>query len=274
MKYCISYYKNFRYLDEIDEIIFSPVDINENFIEFIENNIKQEQRVIISLVHEPAVAEVLPMIDKLKEVHENYAIIIKYSEYQTSLDIDFNKYKYFFSDYCKTFDQVYSFIRSGATDVYVVETLGFSLKDIGEYARERGVAVRVMPNVAQSSLGSHSELPYECRFFIRPEDTDLYESYVDVFELFGDSSKFSVTYEIYKEKKWDGPINYVIKGLYGDLFTLQGAIPFGEHRLNCGQKCYKCKLCTRTKEVNKILDENGLIVAENKDGESIEEETV
>ena len=42
MKYCINYYKDFRYLNEIDEIIFTPKDINENFIKYVEDNFKRK----------------------------------------------------------------------------------------------------------------------------------------------------------------------------------------------------------------------------------------
>lgn len=263
MKYCINYYKDFRYLNEINEIIFTPKDINENFIKYVEDNFKQEQRIIVSLVNAGDLASMMPLIDKLRSIHSNYAIIIKLTQYDANL---LSGHTFFFGEYCKTYDQVATFIAMGVSDVYIVETLAFSLRDIGNYAHEYDVNVRVLPNVAQSTLGSISRLPQECKFFIRPEDVDVYEPYVDVFELFGDVSRLSVTYEVYNEKQWQGPISYIVKGL-DDMFSLDAATPFGEQRLSCGQKCYKCEYCTRQVEINKIADKYKLKIkkAENND---------
>ena len=262
MKYCINYYKNFRYLDEVDEIIFPK--LNENVIKYIEG-MKQEQRAIISLVSAEDLDSMLPLVEKIKSIHQNYTIIISIKQYGLYFDKIKGIYPFFLGEYCKTFDQVYTFIKLGVSDVYITETLGFSLGEIGKFVKEQGIKVRVLPNVAQSTLGSLSELPHECRFFIRPEDVDVYEPYVDVFELFGNEDKLSVTYEIYKEKKWKGFINHVVKGM-NDLFSLDAEMPFGEYRLNCKQRCYQCNLCTRQKEINNIMDEQGIII--KKQGET------
>lgn len=257
MKYCINYYRDFRYINEIDEIIFDRLD-NMTF-DFIQNEMKQEQKVILDVTRKDPAA-VKPFIDKVIKIHPNYDLIIEFN--RTSIDA-YEGYRKFFGEYCKTFDQVYSFINYGATNVYIVETLGFSLKEVGTYARERDVAVRVLPNVAQSTIGNLSLLPPENKFFIRPEDTDLYEEYVDVFELFGDVHKLSVTYEVYKDKQWKGYIGNLVKGL-PDLFSLDAAAPFGEYRLNCGQKCYKCHMCTVQKELNNIMDQNNLKIVKEE----------
>lgn len=264
MKYCINYYKDFRYLNEVDEIIFTPKDMNDNFVKYIEENFKQEQRIIVNLTT-ANLASMTPIIDKLKSVHPYYAIIIDYNN--GSYEYVKDKYNFFFGKYCKTFDEVYTFIDMGVTDVYIVETLGFSLADMGIYAKDHGVFVRVLPNVAQSTLGSTSRLPQENKFFIRPEDTDIYEDYVTVFELFGDVSKLSVTYEIYKAKEWHGPLNYIIQGFKDELFNLDNKAPFGKYRLNCKQRCYKCQMCSVQRDLNKFLTDNKLKVVEKKDAD-------
>ena len=260
MKYCINYYGNFRYLNEIDEIIFDYTGVGD-ILNFIQEKIKPEQRVLLSLVHAEDLDALVPIVDRLKEIHPNYTIILKKDQLTHRIK---DNHPFFLGEYCKTFDQVYSFIELDVTDIYIVETLGFSIKDMGTYAHEHNVKVRVLPNVAQSTLGSLSQLPHECRFFIRPEDVSVYEPYVDVFELFGDNHKLSVTYEIYKEGNWKGALGNLIKGLPLD-FSLDAQSPYGEYRLNCGQKCYKCKMCTVHKELNDIMDQNNLRIIKEKE---------
>lgn len=266
MKYCINYYKNFRHIDKIDEIIFdcNKKFLDKSFIEFVKDNIKQEQRVILSMVNDAEVVTMmLPIVNKLKEVHENYAIRTDIAS-AVNFQLKDKGYKFFLVERCTDFDQVFSAIKYGSTDVYVTDQLGFNLMDVGTYAHEHNVKVRVLPNVAQSSIGILSQFPPENKFFIRPEDVDVYEPYVDVFELFGPEDKLSVTYEIYQEKEWRGPIGELIIGI-NELFSLDGKHPFGQYRLNCRQVCYKCELCNRFREINVITDKHNLKITERKD---------
>ena len=251
MKYCISYYKNFRHLAEVDEIIFPYSDNLPAYFE--EKQFDNKQRILIH-VGKRSLSEVMPILKKIESIHSNMAIIVDRHMMKPE------GIQFFYSDYCKTFDQVYSFIQEGVSDVYVVESLGFILKDIGTYCHDHNVNVRVLPNVLQSSLGSTSRLPQVCQFFIRPQDTYAYEDFVDVFELFGDEEKLSVTYEIYKEQKWNDDFMFLIKGITQPMDLSSNFPLFVDYRLKCGQKCYNCNICTRLKDFNTQLTKAGLEV--------------
>ena len=62
-------------------------------------------------------------------------------------------------------------------------------------AHVKNIQIRVFPNVAQS----RSEIPAIKQFFIRPEDLNAYEPYVDIYEFYRVNSSINtdVLYEIY-----------------------------------------------------------------------------
>lgn len=260
MKYCISYYKNFRHLDEVDEIIFPYSDNLPAFFE--EKKFNKKQRILIH-IGEKDLAQVVPTLRKIQTLVYNMAVIAK-RHTGVSKTLTENGIEFFYSDYCKTFDQVYTFKEEGVSDIYVVETLGFDLKEIGTYCHDYDVNVRVLPNVLQSTLGSTSRLPQVCHFFIRPDDVKAYESYVDVFELFGDEEKYSITYEIYKDEHWDDDLQFVIKGITKPMY-ISPELPFGEYRLKCRQRCYSCTLCERLQDFEKELKKGGLTVKKQEE---------
>jgi hypothetical protein len=118
--------------------------------------------------------------------------------------------------------------------------------------------------VAQSSgKGLSGVIPAINQFFIRPEDTETYEPFVDVFELWGDSSRLSVTYEIYKQQQWLGDIQDLIIGFNDDVPNAGIMEHFAQIRLGCKKKCFqgkKCDICKTMREIALALKEDGLIL--------------
>ena len=117
-----------------------------------------------------------------------------------------------------------------------------------DIVKQFGVPVRMVPNVAYID-----GLPREdgvCGTWVRPEDLDLYEDYVEVVE-FEDANlkKEQALYRIYAEQKnWPGDLQMIITNLNHDGLNRIIVPDFAEKRLNCGQRCQKtgnCKLCYR-----------------------------
>lgn len=84
--------------------------------------------------------------------------------------------------------------------------------------------------------------------FIRPEDIELYEPYIDLFKLSGrehSAEKVISMIEAYGDKNYDGDIFDLfdmgarIHGVPNKMFLKN----FGEKRANCNHKCYKCHYC-------------------------------
>ena len=264
MKFCVSYYKDFRYNDVVDEIVFSYANFNDGIVNEMKNW-KDEQRIIIDICYggEP---KIIPILQMCKKKHENLVIRLSTNMENMVKKLQEAGLPYFFSNYAKTADEVYSMIKRGATDVYVTENLGFNLKDIGFYCKSKRISVRVIPNIAQYAAGFGEEVPDAYKFFVRPEDVDLYDQYVNVFEIVCPNNKLSVTYEIYRNGVWTGDLGQLIIGLREPFYNSGIVDYFGEARIKCQHRCMqeKCQLCQNMKELAGRLYENNLAIESDR----------
>ena len=101
-------------------------------------------------------------------------------------------------------------------------------------AREVGIKLRVVPNVAYYAF-----IPREdgvCGSWIRPEDLNLYEPFIDVIEFEDcDVKKEQALYRIYMEQKsWPGDLGRIITNL--NYLGVNRMIPseLSEKRMSCG----------------------------------------
>lgn len=267
MRYCIQYYKDFRYNDLIDEIIFP---YHDNIVDIIsQKKWKDEQRFIIDVSAEGDLTEIIPAILMCKKVHDNLSVLLTLKQSAFIAELRKANISFFYFEYARTLDQIYGLIYLGTSDIYVTESAGFNLKEIGEYCHHKNVNVRVIPNMAQYTPGFRNSIPDPCKFFIRPEDTHLYEEYVDVFELIAPKEKTSVLYEIYKNKVWEGDLDKIITG-FSDIVKNTTLIPyFGSARLSCQQKCMlgKCNHCIMMKEMGERFKDSKVTFKIPKDKE-------
>ena len=269
MKYCIKYYKNFRYNDIIDEVIYNYSTYRDSIIDEIK---KQEwndnQRITIDIVLGGDI-EIIPVLRMCQKIHENLAIRLDIAQEDMVKELREAGIPFFYANYAKTNDEVYGMIKRGVSDIYITESLAFNIELIGSYCKHKNVNVRIIPNIAQYYAGFRSEIPDPYKFFVRPEDVDLYEAYVDVFEIIAPDDRSSVIYEIYRNKVWDGDLKQLIVGL-DNPFPNAGMIPlFGPKRLSCRQECMqeRCSLCKQAKELAERFVENKLVVTKEKDKE-------
>lgn len=143
----------------------------------------------------------------------------------------------------------YGLIKAGVTDICISGELLFKIEKVSERLREENklISLRLVPNVAYTD-----GLPHEdgvLGSFVRPEDLELFEDYIDVveFEDVREKKREQALYRIYfDEKQWLGKLSDLITNL--DYPGDNSIIPlhFGEKRLSCGQSClYKknCRLC-------------------------------
>jgi len=267
MKFCVPYYSDFKYFNEVDEIILEYNEHNDNIVTFVTEHFKPEQRIVVDITKKiKEISDIVPILKKLQQQHEN--IVVKTSMVEFEL-LARKGLPFFFSEFCKTDDEVFAFIKIGVTDVYVVENLAFNLKEIGGYCKSKGVNVRVIPNMAQYPLHQKEVIPAAVRFFIRPEDMDVYSEYVDVCEFVAPADRLSVLFDIYKSKQWLGDLKDLILGLDEEFYNSGISPSFASFRLGCRHKCMqeKCTLCMDMKEVSKHFDNLNLeIIRErNKD---------
>ena len=260
MKYCIQYYKDFRYNDIIDEVVINYATYRDSIVDELQKqNWKDNQRIIID-IQLGGEESIIPILKMCMKNHTNFAVRLDVKQKEIEEELRKAEIPFFYSNFANTPDEVYGMIQRGVSDVYVVESLAFNLKNISLYCKEEKVNVRLIPNVAQYKKGFKEDIPDPYKFFIRPEDVDLYEPYADVFEIMAKDDILSVTYEIYRNKRWEGDLQQLIGGLE-DHFYNNGIIEyFGEERLKCNQRCMqeKCTLCKQMKELADKFEENKL----------------
>lgn len=266
MKYCTQYYKNFRYNDVVDEIIFDYATYRDSIVEEIKKgNWKDNQRIIIDVCI-GGVVEIVPILQMCMKEHNNFTVRLDIIQKDLVEELKKVNIPFFYANYAITADEVYGMIKHGVSDVYITESLAFNIERIGKYCKDKNVFVRIIPNIAQYKKGFREDIPDPFKFFVRPEDTDLYEPYVDVFEIIAKNDRLSVLYEIYRNKQWIGDLKQLIIGL-DETFYNSGLVPyFGPERLRCGQKCMqeKCNLCQQMKELSDDFVRNNLEIKKAK----------
>lgn len=267
MKYAVNYHHKFRHIKDVDEII---IQYTSNIMTFVPELIgeNKEKRIILDLVTEDKedIPNIIPFINKLRQ--DGYNIAVEISNTSDIIEI-FRKDKipYFFNWYANNLEIATIQCEMGVSDIYVTEELGFRIKDLEYLKSKYNVKIRIFPNIAQSRNNTYVNALQ--RFWVRPEDTEIYEPYVDVFEILSgdDASRLSVIYEIYKNRQWLGNLNDIILDFKAPIINNRGMNPhFAEMRLNCGKKCLlgKCNLCNQMGEMSNSFVEVGLEVIKKK----------
>lgn len=271
MKYSINFHRDFRYMEEIDEIIITYKDKNAEVLDFLKT-VSENQRVILDTTKDDniVIEKNLEIFSAAKKIHKNIAIKMALWQRGAAADLYEENIPFFFDTFVDSWDILISFIKMNVSDVYVANELGFELKNISKVCKDANVNIRVFPNVAQTS-SKIDNLDMLKAFFIRPEDIYAYEPYVDICEFFGPLDRQSVLYEIYKSEKWLGDLRELIIGLNFSIGSRTILPCFGEERVNCGKKCYygQCIICDKIKTISNQLKEAGveLVTRKEKDND-------
>lgn len=271
MKYCLPYIKNFKYMEELDEVIIpyqteQDAEFLRAVLEFTEN--KFNGTIIINIEDTTAFREAgsIKFFEELKseKVLENFKLrfTAHYKEHEDLYKgLKAAEIPFFFEKYVKDWDAFDFFKKLGVSDMYIVETLAFELDKIGAQADVSGISIRCFANVCQSSVRDHNPLK---SFFIRPEDVSIYEPYVDVIEFYGSLNIQEVMYKVYaKDKKWFGPLQEIIIGFEHDLDSRFILPIYARTRLKCGKRCLKgqrCSICEKVVDVAGTLEDKGVYV--------------
>ena len=280
MKYCVLYNKDFKYFQKVDEVIVPFNQSMDFFKRLIDRKRIHQNRIILSIEDSAEFYEnqdiYIPILEELKEKHNlNCAVRFDlYSQKFVDLYATFREKElpFFFRTYVRDWEVFHGLIGVGVSDLYIVESLAFELNLLGPVARAKGISIRVFANVCQSSWSDSDSLK---SFFIRPEDVDIYDPYVDVIEFFEGDIPMNTLFKIYAiDKKWFGDLSMIITGLEESLDSRRVLPHFALTRVKCGKRCLKgnpCKLCERVVSAAKVFEENNLILKRDAVFEDLEE---
>ena len=159
---------------------------------------------------------------------------------------------YFFGGYIANFDQLHYIFTTGASEVYLVEDICFDLLRAKSLCDRHEVKIRAFPNIAQSCVRSTPPLK---KFFIRPEDIEIYSEVIDTVEFYTeDLCRQNVLLKIYKRGKWHGDLNPLILDLN---FSFESGLiepEFGRLRRSCARKCMRGESCRACENIQHIHD--------------------
>lgn len=257
MNYALEFNRNSKYLTDINEIIVK-YEGNENELRnFLTMHNAQKITISIETFIKPQT-----ITDLLELKKEGYSFSVR-SAVILPEHIDLFKkagIPFFIGRQIMSWDEFLYHIELGVSEIYISGSLGFELEAVSRIAKEHNVKLRAIPNIAQ---GYDLGIPPLKKFFIRPEDTELYSQYIDTFELQGPHDKIDILYKIYRSGQWYGNIRELIINFDVDLDTKHVIPLFGEKRINCGRRCLKgkrCHLCDSISDLAETLGEKGLIL--------------
>lgn len=278
MKYCINYSNKSHIIDKVDEILirYDKNKILELFTQFIPAHLNQ--RVIVQLMEENNIDTIVNNLKKIISIYnENkdikFDIQLPFYNQKFMEELKDTNLKYFFKAAANSWDKFTGLISQNVSDIYITDELAFELDKVAEIAHKNNIKVRIYPNVAQSRWDKLSDI---LKFFIRPEDIEMYEPYVDVCEFYGDKAQqIDTYYKIYQEdKKWFGDLQEIIIGLDSKIDSRYIIPRFAEKRIKCGKDCLKggkCEMCKRILDLSEQLENAHLIVQIDKEKEERDE---
>ena len=274
MKYCINYSNKSHIINKVDEILirYDKNKILELFTQFIPAHLNQ--RIIVQLIEEDNIDTIVNNLKKIISIYnENkdikFDIQLPFYNQKFMEELKDTNLKYFFKVAANSWDKFTGLISQNVSDIYITDELAFELDKVAEIAHKNNIKVRIYPNVAQSRWDKLSDI---LKFFIRPEDIEMYEPYVDVCEFYGDKAQqIDTYYKIYQEdKKWFGDLQEIIIGLDSKIDSRYIIPRFAEKRIKCGKDCLKngkCEMCKRILDLSEQLENAHLIVQIDKEKE-------
>lgn len=263
VKFCGNFHRDSEYNDYLAELnIFFEYQTTKQLKEFLEKHQKQRVNIVFKdaeLLNEEFVKD-------LKDITKDYNVAFKLDwsikeELDGSIRYLFERegLKYYYNDVIDNWDNLNEIAAAGVCDVYVGNSMGFEIIDVGASLWAKHIHTRVYPNVAQSAASGAAAIT---KFFIRPEDCLAYAKYVDVFEFFeplGVYKNIDELFNIYKyEKRWYGDLKHIIFGLDESIDNRLLDEHWCISRMNCGKRCAKnqsCKICDRFVEMSRLMSE-------------------
>lgn len=250
-KYCIKAVKDKKCLDLVEEISIEyhgdrSLGSIRPFLDMYSNH-----DIVLSIEAEYFSDKLFELLDIINEKYVNLKLCLTSIPEKEKLE-KIKKYKkipYFFYMPAHTYDDFYSLMNLGVSEIYVGVELGFELNKIWKVAYANNIILRAIPNYAMTL---YKDFPFYLKFFIRPEDLDEYNKYIDTFEFEGTPSMMETLINAYiKNKKWYGDLSEIIIGLKKDELDSRYVFPIWYRRATCGRQCLKgssCRLCSSVKE--------------------------
>lgn len=270
MDFAVPFSRKFKYLDQ------NNIQLNINYkpkIKQLDNFIQMYRTHRINLIFSDFNYDKdIQIIQALKEKYSDTKIVMCMPKYTEEIEKVLSQHllPHYYYQFINTWELFEGFLSLNVTDIIITGDLAFNVKIASKKVKEKGKFLRCYCNISQSEWIKTSPLK---TFFIRPEDLELYEGYIDVVEFeIGNipTLRLNTLYEIYaKDKKWFGKLNELIVGFNADDDSRFIIPRFGEKRLDCGRRCLQstyptCQICDHISQLGQTLKDKNIMVTIDK----------
>ena len=152
-----------------------------------------------------------------------------------------DRFKFFWAYPITSYYELRGVLDLGVSEVLLGAPLYFDLT----LEELKNVKVRLIANLCYEDYIPRANGIYGT--YVRPEDVDRYEPYVDTLEFRADGLLQEATLlEIYKKKEWGGNLNLLLTNLGCDVDNRAIPDEFADARIQCRQSCMRsshCRFC-------------------------------
>ena len=199
MKYCLKWTNICKHLRDADEISIQYIE-DRGLVDFLQKY--SDKRVILSIQSDNFDEGEIKKLIAIHKQYPNYRFAIAFDKYNQKLMSLFqqNNIDFYLAEPCQDWETFWQLaVNIGVSDINLSGALAFELPKVKRCLEKMklNTQIRVTPNIIQSQTGYLHELQH---FFIRPEDIDLYEPYVDIIEFEGLEHQ-DTFYDIYAKEK-------------------------------------------------------------------------
>lgn len=270
---CIHYTQpNMKYIDEAEQIKIDADRLKDKTLDlFLSENTEKHIYIDVQTEQLTKNIEYMRKLQELKQ-YDNWTLQIPVSlildKSNDTVKIDKIKFeaikdccnRYMFTDLIGQWEVLQFILSLNPSEVYLTNILGFNLKGAKQICDAAGVGIRLYANWAQSAWEG---IPAINKFFIRPEDYEIYSEYTSGIEFKGDAPIQEVMYKAYSRGYWYGDLSEIIIGFNDHVDSRRLPPEFGEHRIDCRKRCItggRCHLCKVMREFSERLEKTDTII--------------
>ena len=237
MKYCISARQPNSVLKKADEIKFSYRD-KEKIIDCIENF---PDKTFILTIPKGYDYDYINW-DLYKVYSEKVRFIMALDDLSLAPICKEKGILFYWTFPVTTWYELDSVIKLNPCYLFINDSLIFNLEKIKQ---KTNIPLRACPNLCYND-----RIPRENGIYgawIRPEDVEVYEQYIDTFEFYYViNSEEEALLNAYTERVWPGNLNLLLVNLNVSIDNRALPEEIGETRANCGRRCMEhgsCHFC-------------------------------
>lgn len=242
MKYCMSGRQPLSVLKKCDEVKVAYED-RDKIIDYLDS--LSEKTIILEIPSN--ISEELDW--KILQVYaEKVRFILCLHNLNFVADCKAHNIDFYWSYPITNYYELKGVIDLNPCYIFLGAPLSFDLPRVKKITN---IPIRLCPNVAYDNyiprknglLGS----------WIRPEDFQVYDQYVDTYEfLFNDLKHEQTLFHVYAENQnWPGNLNLLLTNFNINIDNRAVPEEIGKARSECGQRCLsgsRCRLCERCVE--------------------------